>query len=247
MPRDQSVRPTLKNEAIDPIGVTGLIGQWPALSLLFGLIFGLNVIPAFAPPTWMVLAFVGFEFPGTNPLLLALVGAVAATLGRLTLAKLSHLLLREKLLSESHRANIDVIKERLEKRTALTFSLFLFYAFSPLPSNFLFIAYGLTGLPLMRVALPFFIGRVVSYTFFIVSGAAAGRRLHVDSLESAFYASGWFIASQVFLIGALYGFTRVDWKALLDQHKLMWLPKSGAAADKAPIDVGDPKRLDDES
>ena len=108
-----------------------MIGQWPALALLFGLIFGLNLIPAFAPPTWMALAFVGFEFPETNPLLLALVGAVAATLGRLTLAKLSHWLLRQKLLSEAHRTNIDVIKERLEKRTALTFSLFLFYAFSP--------------------------------------------------------------------------------------------------------------------
>jgi membrane protein YqaA with SNARE-associated domain len=204
-----------------------VIGQWPALALLFGLIFGLNVIPAFAPPTWMVLAFVGFEFPETNPLVLALVAAVAATLGRLTLAKLSHWLLRQKLLSETHRTNIDVIKERLEKRTALTFSLFLFYAFSPLPSNFLFIAYGLTGLPLWRVVLPFFIGRTASYSFFILSGAAVGRRLHVDSIESIFYASTWFIASQVVLLGALYAFTRVDWKTLFDQRKLAWVPKSG--------------------
>ena len=111
----------------------------------------------------MALAFVGFQFPDTNPVFLALIGAVGATLGRLSLAKLSHFLLREKLLSETHRANIDVIKERLEKRTAFTFGVFLFYAFSPLPSNFLFIAYGLTGLPLLRVALPFFIGRAISY------------------------------------------------------------------------------------
>ena len=112
-----------------------MIGQLPALVLLFSLIFGLNLIPAFAPPTWMALAFVGFEFPETNTVLLALVGAAAATLGRITLAKLSHWLLREKLLSEAHRKNIDVIKERLEKRTALTVGLFLFYAFSPLPSK----------------------------------------------------------------------------------------------------------------
>jgi membrane protein YqaA with SNARE-associated domain len=219
-----------------------VIDQWSALALMFGLILGLNVIPAFAPPTWMVLAFVGFEFPETNPLLFALVAAVAATLGRLTLAKLSHWLLREKLLSETHRTNIDVIKARLEQRTALTFGLFLFYAFSPLPSNFLFIAYGLTGLPLLRVTLPFFIGRTVSYTFFIMGGAAAGRRLNVDSLESALYASGWFIASQLFLIGALYGFTRVDWKALFDQHKFVWLPKYSAAAEHGSIDVENQKR-----
>jgi membrane protein DedA with SNARE-associated domain len=202
-----------------------------ALLLLFGLIFGLNLIPAFAPPTWMALAFIGFEFPATKPVLLALTGATAATLGRLTLAKLSHWLLREKLLSEAHRKNIDIIKERLQKRTVLTIGLFLFYAFSPLPSNFLFIAYGLTGLPLLRVALPFFMGRIASYSLFIISGAAAGRRFHVDSIESAFYVGIWFVVSQVALLGALYAFTRVNWKTLLEEHRLVWIPKSGTSAD----------------
>ena len=98
----------------------------------------------------------------------------------ITLAKLSHWLVREKLLSDAHRKNIEIIKERLEKRAVLTVSVFLFYALSPLPSNFLFIAYGLTGLPLLRIALPFFIGRTATYSFFILSGAGAGRRFHVE-------------------------------------------------------------------
>ena len=67
-----------------------MIGELSTLLLMFGLVFGLNLIPAFAPPTWMALAFVGFQFPDTNPVLLAMVGAIAATLGRLSLAKLSH-------------------------------------------------------------------------------------------------------------------------------------------------------------
>jgi membrane protein YqaA with SNARE-associated domain len=209
-----------------------MLGQVSTLVLLFGLIFGLNVIPAFAPPTWMAVAFIGFEFPGTNTVLLALVAATAATLGRITLAKLSHWLVREKLLSDAHRKNIDIIKERLEKRAVLTVSVFLFYALSPLPSNFLFIAYGLTGLPLLRIALPFFIGRTATYSFFILSGAAAGRRFHVDSIESAFYASAWFIGSQVALLGGVYGFTRVDWKTLFDEHRLLWIPKPSTPADE---------------
>jgi len=207
-----------------------VLGQLPALALLFIFIFGLNLIPAFAPPTWMALALVGFEFPGTGAVHLAVVGAVAATLGRLTLARLSHWLVRERLLSAAHRANIDVIKERLEKRTALTVGLFLFYAFSPLPSNFLFIAYGLTGLPLPRVALPFFVGRLASYTFFIEGGAAAGRRLHIDSLASGLYAGAWFIGTQVMILAALYAFTRIDWTALFDRHRLVWMPKAGRAS-----------------
>ena len=118
--------------------------------------------------------------------------------------KLSHWLVREKLLSDAHRKNIEIIKERLEKRAVLTVSVFLFYALSPLPSNFLFIAYGLTGLPLLRIALPFFIGRTATYSFFILSGAGAGRRFHVDLIESAFYASVLFIGSQVALLGGVY-------------------------------------------
>jgi len=207
-----------------------VLGQLPALALLFILIFGLNLIPAFAPPTWMALALVGFEFPDTGAVHLAVVGAVAATLGRLTLARLSHWLVRERLLSDAHRANIDVIKDRLETRTALTVGLFLFYAFSPLPSNFLFIAYGLTGLPLPRVALPFFVGRLASYTFFIVGGAAAGRRFQIDSLASGLYAGAWFVGTQVLLLAALYAFTRIDWTALFDRHRLVWMPKAGRAS-----------------
>jgi uncharacterized membrane protein YdjX (TVP38/TMEM64 family) len=201
-------------------------GQLPALALLFALIFGLNLIPAFAPPTWMALALVGFQYHDTSAMLLAGIGAVAATLGRLTLAMLSHMLMRKKLLSDAHRANIDVIKDRLEKRTMLTVGLFLFYAFSPLPSNFLFIAYGLTGLPLLRVALPFFIGRLASYGFFIVGGAAAGRRFEIDSMVSGAYAFAWFSGTQLLILGALYCFTWVDWKVLFDHRKLVWLPKT---------------------
>ena len=204
-------------------------GQLPALALLFALIFGLNLIPAFAPPTWMALALIGFQYHDASALLLAGVGAVAATLGRLTLARLSHVLIRKKLLSDAHRANIDVIKDRLKKRTTLTVGLFLFYAFSPLPSNFLFIAYGLTGLPLLRVALPFFIGRLASYGFFIISGAAAGRRFKIGSTTSSIYAAAWFIGTQLLILGALYCFTRVYWKVLFDHRMLVWLPKAAPA------------------
>ncbi len=121
--------------------MSDLAGQLAVLALLFALIFVLNLVPTFAPPTWIALALVGFEYHDTSALLLTGIGAVAATLGRLTLAKLSHVLITRRLLSDNHRANIDVIKDRLERRPTLTISLFLFYAFSPLPSYFLSIAY----------------------------------------------------------------------------------------------------------
>ena len=39
------------------------IDQLPLAALLFIVVFTLNVIPAFAPPTWVTLSFIGFSMP----------------------------------------------------------------------------------------------------------------------------------------------------------------------------------------
>src|SRR5512137_3068903 len=102
--------------------------------LLFIFVYLLNVIPAFAPPTWMVFSFLGFRYPSQNVPLFAVAGALAATLGRVTLAKLARVIIRQRFMSQSAKDNIDAIRAKLEKRRVLTFSIFLFYAFTPLPS-----------------------------------------------------------------------------------------------------------------
>src|ERR1700687_2874735 len=101
---------------------------------IFLVIFALNVVPAFAPPTWTVLSFIAVRYR-MNALILSAIGAAAATCGRLVLAKLSKRIVRQKFLSEKTRANIDEIKLRVENAPALTIGLFLLYAFSPFPSN----------------------------------------------------------------------------------------------------------------
>ena len=121
---------------------------------LFCVVFVLNVVPAFAPPTWIALSFVGLIIPSVNVLAVAVVGAAAATLGRIALAKLSGRVVRHRFLSEPTRLNIDAIKQGIEGRKALTCTAFMVFALSPLPSNYLFIAYGLTSLPIMLLAVP---------------------------------------------------------------------------------------------
>src|SRR5215468_9379908 len=113
---------------------------WQA-GAVFLAVFLLNVVPAFAPPTWTVLSLIAVRYQ-VNVVILSTVGATAATAGRLTLARLSKTVIRQRLLGERARENIDHIKIRLQKTPKLTFGIFLFYAFSPFPSNNLFIAYG---------------------------------------------------------------------------------------------------------
>src|SRR5450756_1996122 len=132
------------------------------LIVVFAAVYILNTLPAFAPPTWMVLSFFGFNHPQFNFLSLALAAAFAATLGRITLATLSQFIIRNKLLNTKTKENIDVLKDALQNRKNQTMGALLLYSFTPLPSNYLFIAYGLTTLPIRLIAVPFFIGRMES-------------------------------------------------------------------------------------
>ena len=202
-----------------------------ALALLFLVVYVINLIPAFAPPTWMALTFFGLSMRTTNVLLLATVGAAGATLGRLTLAKFSGAMVRRRLLSERTIQNIDVLKSRLQHRRALTVSTFLFYALSPLPSNYLFIAYGLTTLDLRLIVVPFFLGRLTSYALFVFSAASAQRHLILEASETAPFLGLYFVVSQIVLLSLVFVFTKIDWSELLSEGSLRWITRDPAARD----------------
>jgi hypothetical protein len=199
--------------------VTG-IGE---LAIVGVIVLALNVVPAFAPPTWMALSWVGFNHPLGNPFAVALVGALAATTGRLVLAKLSRVIVRQRFMGEAMRANIDVVRTGLERHRTLTFSVFLLYAFGPFPSNYLFIAYGLTSLPLRLVAVPFFLGRFVSYSFFVFAASEVSERLTAEGAEAQAYFGAYFVASQLLLLGVVVALARIDWQVLVTSRKLRWL------------------------
>jgi hypothetical protein len=193
--------------------------------VIYCMVFALNVLPALAPPTWMTLSFVGLAIPGGNAVAVAIVGATAATLGRLALSKLARVIVRQRLLSEAARHNIHAIKHEIEDRKALTATMFMGFALSPLPSNYLFIAYGLTSLRMQLVGIPFFFGRLLSYGFWVTTASALGDRLDLDPLESTSYFGIYFLLSQLLLVPAMYAFTRMDWHAAFTQRKFRLLRK----------------------
>ena len=193
------------------------------LVILFVVVFALNVIPAFAPPTWMALSWVGFSHPLGTPLIVALIAAIAATSGRLVLARLSRVIIRNRFMSDAMRGNIDVIKEQIEQHRTLTFAAFLLYAFSPFPSNYLFIAYGLTPLPLRLVAIPFFIGRTASYSFFVFVGVEVSKRLALEATDAQSYFGAYFLITQLVLLGVVFVFARIDWRHVVTAKRFRWL------------------------
>jgi len=193
------------------------------MSALFIIVFVLNLLPAFAPPTWTTMSFIGLAIPNIDVLLLAAVAALAATCGRIVLAKLSRQIVRQRLLTERSRRNVDAIKTAIENQRAMTIGTFLGYSLSPLPSNYLFIAYGLTSLPVAFLAIPFFVGRLVSYAFWTRTASTVGDWLDWDWFEFAPYFLAYFLLSQLLLVPVIYAFTRIDWQALFAERRLKWL------------------------
>ncbi|WER44660.1 hypothetical protein CupriaWKF_09905 [Cupriavidus sp. WKF15] len=190
------------------------------LLVLAVVVFGLNLMPAFAPPTWMVMSWIGFSLPEANPALLALAAACAATAGRLVLAQMAFTLVRQRWMREDDRRNIDVVGQWLGRRKSMTVGFMLAYAFSPFPSNYLFIAYGLTGMRLWMIGLPFFAGRFISYFLWTHLAQVGSRYLDTD-LDGAYFGL-YFVLSQLLLLAVVYLFTRVDWVCLLHERRLRW-------------------------
>jgi membrane protein YqaA with SNARE-associated domain len=154
------------------------------LALALGVVFVVNLMPAFGPPTWAVLVFfsLDFDLPAV-PLVLG--GALAAASGRFLLAHGARRLrphLSASRIEHLDRAQRAASANRL--RAAAGLGLF---ALSPLPSGQLFVGAGLMTVPLLPLTAAFFAGRLVSYSIYVAAATVAERSLGsvlLDALTS---------------------------------------------------------------
>lgn len=180
------------------------------LLLMLAVVFAVNLVPAFAPPTWTVLVYFLLRTDIPEPVLVA-GGAAAAACGRFVLATLSRRFGR--LLPERKRADLTAVGKRLE-RPRSRLALLAVFVFSPLPSAQLFIAAGLTpNLRLPPLAAAFFCGRLVSYSLY-VGGASVAQRSLRDLLGEG-VSSTWAIALQLGMLALLAAFVLVPWARIL--------------------------------
>ncbi len=178
------------------------------------LVFAVNLLPAFGPPTWAVLAFLVLD-SSLQPMVLVPLGAVASTAGRITLALVArHFRGR---LAPRRRQNLEQLRTTLtanRRRAALGLGVFLL---SPLPSSQLFLGAGLLDVPLPPLAAAFFVGRLASYTIY-VHGAAWARENFGDVLLEQF-RSPLGITLQLLSLVALGALLTVDWRAVLARRR----------------------------
>lgn len=153
-----------------------------ALSL--AVVFAVNLLPAFGPPTWALLVFFSLDFD-LPPVPLVLGGALAAAGGRYALANGARRLrprLAAARLERLGRAQAALSADR--RRSAAGLGLF---ALSPVPSGQLFVAAGLMTVPLLPLTAAFFAGRLVSYSIYVSAASIAEKNLGdvvLDALTS---------------------------------------------------------------
>ena len=184
--------------------------EW--LLVAWAVVFLMNLVPYFMPPTWAVVTFflIAFSLPVWP---LAIGCAFASTAGRCGLYYLSARLGRQ-LLSDQKQRNVAALGNWLNQRPGWRGVVdVLIYSLGPIPSNDLFIAAGLSGAKLWLVALGFLTGRMVSYPLLALAAKGANDQLG-GILTRQWHDPKW-LALELLSIAGIWLFSRIDWARVL--------------------------------
>lgn len=179
-----------------------------------GLIFAVNLLPAFGPPTWALLVFFRLN-SDLDPVPLVIFGALAAASGRFVLATLCRRL--RPRLSSKRLASLNAAQGALTGSRTKTIAALGLFALSPIPSAQLFVGAGLLTVPLLPLTAAFFAGRLVSYSIYVGAASLAKAslgKIFIDSLTSPLG-----IALQIGMLVALLLLVRVDWVKFLARRR----------------------------
>ena len=184
---------------------------------IFLVLIAVNASPILMPPSWIVLTSFSLLDPTLNVVLLAVVGATGATIGRFFLKRISGLF--RKFVGEEQKSNLDMIGDYLNKKKyGYLIASFLFGA-TPLPSNILFITYGLMRVKSVGIYIGFWIGRTISYIIMIYFGNAVLTpflEVFEDRLIGILLIDGVGI-------GLIILFASINWTVLITQRKIKFV------------------------
>lgn len=177
--------------------------------IVFAIIFAMNLLPAFAPPTWTVLAYFAFTL-GIMDVVLIVTGVLAASAGRWCLATLFRRY-RDKL-PNSYVQNMENAETHLTKSQHHARALLALFLISPLSSAQLFEAAGIMkSIAIRPLVFAFAAGRLVTYSVTVTGASAVAESSFGDVLLSSL-TSPAAIAIQVAMIAALIILGNIKWK-----------------------------------
>jgi membrane protein YqaA with SNARE-associated domain len=184
---------------------------------VFLIVFILSIIPLLTPPTWIVVVSAYSLNDQIDPFLLSAIGATAAVTGRLILLQASTI--GRKAINDYRKGSLEKLKNYLEKTRYGYLLGTLLFALTPLPSNMLFISYGLMNAKSLGIIAGFWIGRFVVYLCMISLST-----YFVDYFKEILNSD-----IQTLLVLDIVGIVMticmllIDWNILFSTHKLVFI------------------------
>ena len=184
---------------------------------IFLILIAINAAPILMPPTWIVLSSFYALDTTLSPIVLAIVGATGATIGRFFLKRVSSIF--RKFVGPEQKSNLDIIGDYLNrKRFGYVIASFLFAA-TPLPSNMLFVTYGLMRAKNFGLYVGFWLGRILSY-YVMISISNVVLTPFLQIFEERYI--GILVADGIG-VGLVVLFTSIDWALLITKRKLKFV------------------------
>ena len=188
-----------------------IISEYSYLGIFF-LLIAVNAAPLLMPPTWIILSSFYAIDPLLDPLILSLIGATGATIGRFFLKSVSGIY--RKFVGNEQKSNLDAIGNFLNiRKFGYVLTSFLFAA-TPLPSNMLFVTYGLLRAKSFGLYIGFWLGRVVSY-YIMITISTIVLTPFIELFEDRYIG---ILIADALGIGSVIFFTCINWNLLLTKR-----------------------------
>jgi membrane protein YqaA with SNARE-associated domain len=184
---------------------------------IFLLLIAMNASPILMPPTWIVLSSFYTADPTFNILWLSIVGATGSLIGRVILMFISRFFRR--FMGTERKSSLDILADFLKKKKYGYFSASFLFAMTPLPSNMLFMAYGIMRAKNISLFVGFWLGRAIAYYVMIsISNITLKPFLDLfdDSLTGILVTD---ISSMVMIVI----FACINWNRLITEKKLVFV------------------------
>ncbi|MEY2498834.1 MAG: hypothetical protein QOD12_2390 [Verrucomicrobiota bacterium] len=183
--------------------------------VVFLAAFAVDTIPVFAPPAWALLIILVVKFH-LNPWLAVIVGVTGSALGRYVLT-LYIPKAGSKIINRREEENLRYIGSRLGHAAWPAAIFIFFYTLTPLSTTALFTAAAAARINPWHILPPFFLGRLFTDAAMVYSGKYASGNLSGLFHGQASWKTIATLVAGLFIIGI---FLFVDWRYLLEKHKL---------------------------
>ncbi len=181
---------------------------------IFFLLIAMNASPILMPPTWIVLSSFYAIDPALNIPSLSIIGATGALIGRIILMYISRFFRR--FIGTERKSSLDTLAEYMKKKKYGYFSASFIFAITPLPSNLLFMAYGIMRVKNISLFAGFWVGRAAAY-YIMISISTVTLKPFLELFDDSLVG---ILVTDVSSLVMIVIFACINWNKLITAKKL---------------------------